>query len=122
MLPYLVARHVGLVCALHNTAKGFIIVSVELGGIEAFGPFFDQGIVVICFFEVQVILSVVLVGRDELPADRFMDLPQNSFHMCLQVFVRFIAAQFGNHWIEKAESVAQFFRGRSHGGVNVAGG
>jgi len=82
VLPDPVTRHVGwTVRDFHDALQGFVIVAIELCGVEAFSSFLDQGVEVIRFLEVKVVLPVVVVGGDELPAYGFMDLPQDGFHL-----------------------------------------
>ncbi len=81
VLPDLVAPDIGLIGAFHDPLKRLVVVTVGLRGIETFGPILDERIEIIGFLEVQVILAVVRVGRDELAADGFMDFPQNRLHL-----------------------------------------
>ena len=119
VLPDLVAGDVGLVGALHDPPERLVVVAVELRGIEALGPLLDQGVEVVGLLEVQVVLAVVRVGRDELPAHRLEDFPQDGLHLGEQVVGR-IAAQFLDAGLEEAEAVAQFLCRRAQGGVDVA--
>ena len=62
VLPDFVAGDVGLVGALHDPFQGLVVVTVELRGIETFGPLLDQGVEIVGLLEVQVVLAVVRVG------------------------------------------------------------
>ena len=61
VLPDLVAGHIGLVRALHDPFQGLVVVAVELRGVEALGPLFDQRVEVVGLLQVQIELAVVRV-------------------------------------------------------------
>ena len=87
--------------------------------IQAFGPSLDECVKVIGLLEIQIILAIIGIRGDKLTTNRSVNFAQHRFNMGLQILVRLIAAQFGNHGIEKAEAIAQFFRRSPHGRVNI---
>jgi hypothetical protein len=50
---------------------------------QALGPLVDQRVEIVGLFQVEVELAVVRIERDELAADRFVDLAQDGFHVSL---------------------------------------
>ena len=81
VLPDPVAGDVGLVGALHHPPQGVVVVAVQPRRIEALGPLLDQGVEVVALLEVEVVLAVVRVRRNELPADRPVDLPEHRLYL-----------------------------------------
>ena len=119
VLPDLVAGHIGLIRAFHDPSKRLVVVAVELRGIEALGPLLDQRVEIVGLLEVQVILAVVRIGGNELPAHRLVDFPQDGFHLGKQIIGR-IAAQLLDARLKETQAVAQFLRRRAQGRVDVA--
>jgi hypothetical protein len=118
VLPDLVAGDVGLVGALHDPFQGLVIVTVELCVIESHGAILDEGIEVVGLFQVEVILAVVRVGRDELTTHRLMNLPQDYLHLSKQISSRG-AAQVLDPGLKQAQPVAQLLGCCTQGGVDV---
>ena len=121
VLPNFVAGSIGLIGTLHDPSQGFVVVAVELGCIETFSPLFDQSIEVIGLLEIEIVLPIIRVGGDELPADGLMDFPQNGLHLGEQV-IGWIASQLLNAWLIKTERIPQFLWRGSECGIDVAGG
>src|SRR5262249_34259729 len=61
MLPDPIPSHVRLIGALHDPFQGFVVIPVQLGCIETLRPLFDERIIVISLFKIQIILAVVWV-------------------------------------------------------------
>ena len=101
--------------------KRLVVVAVELRGIQALGALFDQGVEVVGLLEVEVVLAVVRVRRDELAADRLVDFPQDGLHLGKQIVGR-IAAQVLDAGLVEAKAVAQFLRRCAQRGVDVTCG
>jgi len=102
VLPDPVARDVSWqVDALHDLFQSLVVVAVELREIERFCALVDQGVIVVGLLEVQIILAVVRVGRDELTAHRLVDFPEYRFDLGKQV-VRWDATQLSDTGLEEA--------------------
>ncbi len=85
VFPDLVTGDVGPVRTLHDPFQGLVVITIELRSIQALCPFFDQRVEVVGLFQVEVELPVVGVRGDELPADRPVDLTQDSLYVGEQV-------------------------------------
>ena len=119
VLPDLEAGDVRFVQTLQQPLERLEVVAVELGGVQAFGALFDEGVEIVGLLQVQVELAVLRVRGDELAAHRAVDLAQHGFHLREQV-VRRVAAQLLHAGLVQAEAVAQFLRGGAEGRVDVA--
>ena len=91
VLPNLVPRDVGRVGAFHDTGKRLVVIAVELGVVERLGALVDQGVVVVGLLEVEVVLAVVPIRRNELAVDRPVNLPQDGLDLREQVVGRLAA-------------------------------
>ena len=80
MLPDAVPGDVRLIDALHGPLERFVIVAIKRRGIETFSTFFDERVVIVGLFEVEVVLAVIRIGRDELATDGPADFPQDRFY------------------------------------------
>ena len=121
VLPDPVAGDVGLVGALHHPPQGIVVVAVQLRRVEALGPLLDQGVEIVGLPEVEVVLAVVRVGRNELAAHRAVDLPEDRLHLRQQVFGGVSPEVFDPRLVQ-AEAVPELFGGGAQAGVDVAGG
>ena len=121
VLPDPVAGHVGLVGALHHPPQGVVVVAVQPRRIQALGPLLDQGVEIVGLPEVEVVLAVVRVGRDELAAHRAVDLPEHRLHLRQEV-VGGVPPEVFDPRLVQAEAVPELFRGGAQAGVDVAGG
>ena len=118
--PDRVAGDVGLVGALHHPPQGVVVVSVQPRPIETLGPLFDQGIEVVGLLKIEVVLAIVRVRRDELTADRLVDLPEHGFHL-RQEIVRRVSSEFLDAGLVQAKTVPQLLGGRPETGMDIAG-
>ena len=118
MLPDLIAGDVGRVGALQHLPERRVVVAVELRVVERLGALFDQGVVVVGLLEVQIVLAVVGIGRDELAAHRAPYLAQHGLHQREQVVGR-IAAELLDLRLIQTQAVAQLRRGGAERGVHV---
>ena len=118
VLPDAVVIDVRRVRALQDALERLVVVAVELGVVERLGAFLNQGVVVVGLLEVEVVLAVVGVGGDELPAHRPADLAQHGFDLREQV-VRRLAAEVLDSRLVQAQTVPQFIRRGAERGVNV---
>src|SRR5262252_4431078 len=93
----------------HDLSESAKIRLIQLCLIEAFSAFFNQRVIVISLFEVEIVLAVVRVGRDELTTDSPVDFPQDRFYLREQV-VSGDPAKVLDAWLIETQPVAQFFR------------
>ena len=81
VFPNLVAPDVGrLIGAFQHTGQGVEVVLVQLRIGERVGLVLNLGVVVDGLLQVEVILVVLRVVRDELPAHRLHDFFEARFH------------------------------------------
>ena len=106
MLPDLPTGEAGGVRTLEDLAQRVVIVAVEDVAVEGFGPLFDQGVVILHLFQIEVVLAVVFAEGDELAAHRAADLVQRRFHNREQIGCG-IAGQRGNGRMIEAQAVAE---------------
>ena len=120
VLPNPITSDVGLVGALHHPPERFVVVAVQLRRIEALGALFDEGVEVVGLLEVKVVLTVVRVLRDELAANRALDLDQDGLHMSQQIGRSF--SSHGSHSGWKRQRQSRSSAGVAPmGDINVAG-
>ena len=117
VLPDAIAGDIGRFCALHGPCQYLKVGTVELALAQALCALLDLGVKVDVLFQVQVILSVVGVERDELAARRARDLTQDDLDRRSEK----IRVPLGHRQVD-AQSVAQLLRGGAQRGIDIAGG
>ena len=118
VLPDAVAADVCRVRALQHALERLVVVAVELGLIECFGALLDQGIVIVGLLEVEVVLPVIGVGRDELAAYRPPNLAQYSVDLREQV-VRRLAPEVLDSRLVETHAIPEFLRGGAERRMDV---
>ena len=109
MLPDLVTGDIGLVGTFHDPLQRFVIVAIELGFIETFSPFLDEGIVVFSLLQIEIPLPVVRIVRDKLPTHCFLDFSQYCFHQSKKI-IGGLTAQILDAGLVETKCVTQFCR------------
>ena len=104
MFPDGVAGKGGLIATFHHTAQGFKVRTIQHLILKGIGAFVNDGIIIFCLLEIEVVLAVVWVESDELPTHRAGNLAQNRLHMGQQIVSRF-AAQLGDVRIIKTQAI-----------------
>ena len=117
VFPNLVAPNVGWqIGQFQHTGQGVEVVLVELRIGERVGLVLNFGIVVDGLLEVEVVLIVLRVVRDELPAHRLHHFLQARLHGGAQE----IAGPLRDRGVQ-AQPVLKFFGGRADLGPDVIG-
>src|SRR5207248_41711 len=95
------------------------VCAIELITIEHFGAALDECIIVISLLEVQVVLPVIVIRRDELAVDGSVDFTQDSLYQGEQVVGR-NATEILYCVIVETEAITQLLGCRANGSVNIA--
>src|SRR5262249_47060554 len=81
MLPNAIAANISLVRALHHSSQRIVVISIESHCVEALGALLNQRIKVVSFFQIEVILLIIPIRGNELPAYRSVNFSQHCLDL-----------------------------------------